>query len=525
MKPLMISEPARVFPGAALLLFTCPILAALSWAAPLHVEAAEKPSGWTPALMMQVKRIPSVQVSPDGQFVAYTVRRAVMEGDKSEYRTHIHLAHAKGSPSWQLTQGDKSCEDPQWSPSGQWLAFVSNRSGKKNLWAIRPQGGEARQLTDVATGVASYKWSPDGRWLAFTAKDPPTPEEEKAKKAKNDARVVDQNIKMYRLYVVPFAAAPRGQREGYLLSRGSYSIESIGNNPGRAAFDWSPDGKTIVFSHTRSPSPDDWFTADLSLVDVASGRVKPFVHTAAAEYSPFYSPDGQWIAYVASDCPPNWAGQGRVHVVPAAGGPVKVLADTRDGFGRYSELIGWSADGKQLYFTEFHGTIFKVLALPLQGSPVEISRAAGMAVGGVSLNVRRTRFGFSWETPNQPPEAHIAAVEPFTPVPISQVNGSLTDVPLGSTEVIHWKSADGRDIEGLLTYPVGYEKGKRYPLLLIIHGGPMALFRQVFTAAALAYPVAAFAAQGYAILRPNPRGSTGYGKQFRYANFGDWGGA
>ena len=143
------------------------------------------------------------------------------------------------------------------------------------------------------------------------------------------------------------------------------------------------------------------------------------------------------------------------------------------------------------------------------------------------LNLMRNgthKFGFAWETMNRPPEAFVSAVEPFESKPASSVNGDLPDVPLGRTDVLRWKSKDGQEVEGLLTYPVGYEKGKRYPLLLVIHGGPSGVFTQGFNGSAGTYPVAAFAARGYAILRANPRGSSGYGQKFRYASYGDWGG-
>jgi dipeptidyl aminopeptidase/acylaminoacyl peptidase len=496
----------------------------ISSAAELQAAKPQIPAAWTPSLMMQVRRIGSVQVSPDGKQIVFTVRQAVMHGDKSEYLTHLHLANADGSQAAQLTQGDKSCDDPQWSPDGQWIAFVSSRSSKKNLWLIRPTGGEAQQLSDMKAGVGNFKWSPDGQWLAFTAIEPSTAEEEKRARQKNDARVVDEHIKKYRLHVLPVTTPPRLQHEARVLTKGDFSVGSDGVRAGRAAFDWSPDSKTIVFSHTRTPRPDDWPSADLSVVDVASATVRPLVHTAAAESSPLYSPDGKSIAYVASDDPPTWAGTGRVHVISATGESPQTLADTSDGFGRFSELVGWSADGKRLYFTELQGTRLRLLALPLQGTPVEISRGEGTVSGGVFLNSRRTHFGFGWEALIRAPEALVSGVEHFEPIQVSQVHHDLADVPLGRTEVIRWKSADGLEVEGLLTYPVDYEKGKRYPLLLIIHGGPMGVFTESFTGTAGPYPVAVFAAKGYAILRANVRGSSGYGKKFRYANYGDWGG-
>src|SRR5262249_16959086 len=151
--------------------------------------SAQQPAReWTPEATLQVRRVSGVQVSPDGKHVVFAVREAVMEGEKSEYLTRLHLAGAEGSESLQLTEGDRSALDPQWSPDGSWIAFLSDRSGKKNVWLIRPGGGEARQLTDVPTQVSGFRWSPDGRSIAYTAIDPPTPQEEKAKKEKNDAR-------------------------------------------------------------------------------------------------------------------------------------------------------------------------------------------------------------------------------------------------------------------------------------------------------------------------------------------------
>ena len=330
--------------------------------------------------------------------------------------------------------------------------------------------------------MGSFKWSPDGQSIAFTALDPLTSEEEKATKEKNDARVVDENIKMSRLYVISSRPTNGPPAEARLLTKGNYSVGNEGGRTGRA-FDWSPDGKALVFSRTSTPRPDDWMSADLMLVDVATGTVKPLVQTRAAETLPCFSPDGRWIAYVASDNPPTWGGSGVIHVIPANGGVPRSLTETFDRFGRYSDLIGWSADGSKLYYAEARGTTLQVGALPLDAKPQQISQADGMMVGGVHLNHSRTKLGFAWEGLTRPAEAYVSAVERFEPVQVSRENQDVAVPPLGRTEVVRWKSADGLEIEGLLTYPVGYEKGKRYPLLLVIHGGPMGVFSQNYIGA------------------------------------------
>jgi dipeptidyl aminopeptidase/acylaminoacyl peptidase len=487
-----------------------------------------KPVTWSPTLAMQVKRIGSVQVSPDGKHAAFAVRQAMMEGDLSEFRTHVHLASADGSQSRQLTQGDKSCDDPQWSPDGAWIAFVSARSGKKNLWAVRPDGGEAIQLTDLKSDVGSFRWSPAGDSLALTAIDPPTDDDETKTRQKNDAKVIDENVRLIRLHLVDFKPLAHDIPKSRQLTAGTLSIVSE-SRAGRTGYDWSPDGKTLVVCHAKSPRPDDWTSADLSLVDVATGTVSPLVHSKSAETIPLYSPDGKSIAYAASDDPPTWGGARRIHVIPAAGGTAVKLADTFDGFGRHSDLVGWSQDGSRLYFTEIRGTAMWLAELPLQGDPRPTScwggtPPAGTSVGGYSLNSTRTHFGFGWEGLDQPPEAYVVPVPGFDPHAVSAIHAGLPKMESGFTEVVQWKSTDGLEIEGLLTLPANYKKGQRCPLLLIVHGGPMGVFMQTFDGNPGTYPVAAFAARGYAVLRPNPRGSSGYGRKFRYANYGDWGG-
>ncbi|HLN29702.1 MAG TPA: prolyl oligopeptidase family serine peptidase [Gemmataceae bacterium] len=495
---------------------------------PSFSQADQKhpPAQWTPELMMKVKDITSVVPSPDGKRVAYAVREAVMEGEKSEYLTQIHVANSDGSGGYQLTQGEKSSEDPQWSPDGETLAFVSDRSGKKNVWLIRVGGGEASQLTDVRTGVSNFKWSPDGKSVAYTAVDPPTPEEEKAAKVKNDARVLDAHFKMNRIYVIPVAKDVKGKRTACKLSTGNYSVGSLFD---ASSFDWSPDSKTIAFSHAPTPSVDDWTKADISVVDVASGSLTPLLASGAMEISPHYSRDGRWIAFVKSDNPPTWAINFTVQVVSATGGEPRELAET---FDRQPTLVGWTADSKKIYYTEAHGTTNRLCALPLQGSPEVICHqqgVMGLAIdeANVQLNASGVMVGFGYQTTHEPIEAFVSRLDRIGPVRVSSVNERLLQLSPGRTEIRRWKSGAGLQIEGLLTLPVNYEPGKRYPLLLIIHGGPPDAFGQEFIAAQpiyLPYPMAVFAAKGYAILRCNPRGSIGYGKVFRYSNYKDWGG-
>jgi dipeptidyl aminopeptidase/acylaminoacyl peptidase len=481
------------------------MFAALAWPTALRAQ-------WTPEEMMKVRPVGSVLPSPDGKRVLFTVTEPVMTEDKSEYLTQVWLAAADGGGAVQFTFGDKSSTNPRWSPCGKWIAFASSRSGKANIWLIRADGGEAERLTDVKSGVGSFAWAPDGRSIAFAMPDPASDQDEKDQKARKDARVVGEGYKMSHLWVIPVAKDAAGKREARRLTEGAFTVN---------AWDWSPDGKTILFAHQPTPVADDWTRSDISAVDVAAAAVKPFAATGAAESDPHYSPDGTWVAYTASKVPPTWAGASRVIVAPAAGGPVRALAST---FDEQPNLVGWSADGKGIYFSETQGTVGRLGLLPVDGGAGKILNPDEDGVFNATLNATRTAFGLSVQGWDQPSEAYVTGVEAWSPRQVSKANADVPKHPLGKTEVVRWKSKDGLEIEGLLTYPVGYEKGTRYPLILNVHGGPAGVFVQSYIANRGTYPIAAFAAQGWAVLRCNIRGSSGYGAKFRHANLKDWGG-
>src|SRR5689334_5694949 len=281
------------------------------------VSVANAQTSWTPELQLKVKAVGAPRVSPDGRKVVYTVNEAVMTPDRSEFVTQIWIATTDGKENYQLTFGDKSSGNPKWSPDGNWIAFTSNRKeNKNNLYLLRVTGGEAEPLTDVKSGVADFDWSPDGRSIALVMSDPKTEDEEKNDKGKNDFRWVDENVKMARLYVIPIEKNADGKREPRRLTTDNYNV---------GEFDWSPDGSRIVFSHTRTPVANDWPTADVSIVEVSSGKVTVFANTPAAESSPIFSPDGQAIAITVSDNPPSWAGSNTVEIFPSGGGQPKVL--------------------------------------------------------------------------------------------------------------------------------------------------------------------------------------------------------
>ncbi|MBC7528079.1 MAG: S9 family peptidase [Chthonomonadaceae bacterium] len=476
-------------------------------------------TAWTPEAILQVRNVTQVRVSPDGKRVAYVVTDAVMTEEKSEFVGQIYLANTDGSDAFPATFGEASSGNPQWSPDGEWLAFTAKRGDKVNLYRMRTSGGEAEPLlTKTKSDVAEFHWSPDSKQIAFLMLDPKTEQEEKDEKSKSDWHYEDEDIKYSRLYVVSVEKNADNNREPRKLTTHDYQVGTLSEE----SFDWSPDGKSIVFVHIKGPKADDWVSSDISVVDTASGETRSLIVGSAAATQPFFSPDGETVAFVLSKDPPTWAGNGRIHLVSSAGGEPRPLQTT---FNESPTLLGWSAEGQRLYFVESHGTSNVLSAMNVGTGKITPLNEIGGLSSGFCLNATRTHFGFARQAADTPVEAFVTPASEFAPVVVSATNAKLPSLPLGKTEIIRWDAPDGGEIEGLLTYPVGYTPGQRVPLILEVHGGPSGVFLETFTAATKIYPSASFAARGYAVLRPNPRGSTGYGSKFRHANLKDWGGA
>ena len=475
---------------------------------------AQTKSNWSPTQTIKHKVISTVRVSPDGGKVVYAVKELKTIDGKSDFINHLFISDNNNTNTIQLTQGEKNNINPKWSPDGKKIAFVSNRDGKNNLYFLNLGGGEAERLTDLKTGINDFKWSNKGNLIAFTSSDFETEEETGNKKSGNDWYFMNENFKQGRLHLLQLNKKDKnGMPQITTLSKENRHINS---------FSWSPDDQWIVYAHAASAGVEDNTLCDISMIKISSGEVKVIANSSVGENQPLFSPDGKFIAYYNLDEKGIWGGKTSVKIFALENGSVQTLADTPNG---PAELIGWSSDGKTLYTLEPFHTSTKIFSLSSDGKQAtEWTTGTKGVLSGLELNSKGTHFGFTFQNTSIPQDGYISSTSSFSALKISTINPELASLPVPKTELISWKSFDGMEIEGLLTYPLNYEAGKKYPFILNIHGGPAGVFSENFIAVSGIYPLAALAENDIFILRPNPRGSNGYGLKFREANHRDWGG-
>jgi dipeptidyl aminopeptidase/acylaminoacyl peptidase len=447
----------------------------------------------------------SPRVSPDGGRVAYVLTRAEMS--RSVYVPELRVIGAGGEDDLLLATAATA---PRWSPDGKWIAFLSDREGRNAIYRIAAGGGEAEKLSAETSAIRDLQWSPDGTRIAYVAREPVSAEEERRAKEHEDARVAGENERPLRLSVMDVAT-----KHVRVLTRGKLFVSS---------FDWSPDGSRLVIEATAGGGLDDWYHSDLYMVNAdGEGEPRPLVVQPGVDRLPRFSPDGRLVAFFTAGGVHSWLREALVAVVDADGGTPRVVGREYD---RTAEALDWSADGRSIYFEGAWNTTSQLFAVHADGTGFRnVSRFDGV-IADVNVDARRNRAFFIQQSLTAPPELFVSALEPFVPKQLTHHNDDLRTRTLGETRLIHWKNPkDGLAIEGLLTLPPGYEAGTRLPLITWVHGGPASHFDQGFIGYLGAiYGPQVLAANGFAVLRPNPRGTGSYGEAFRRANANDWGG-
>jgi dipeptidyl aminopeptidase/acylaminoacyl peptidase len=483
----------------------------------------------------RIKEVSDPQISPDGKWVAYTVKTAGLNDDKNHEQ--IWMVPTAGGDAIALSAESASSSEPRWSPDGKYLAFLSARSaasssgkdaddeGKKQVWLLNTQGGEAQQLTDAIQDVDNFAWSPSGDRLVLVLQDPSIDEIEASQnKDKSDAKPKPHPWVIDRLHFKEDEIGYLDRRRTHLYTltlsdRKQTQITSGDFDDADPA--WSPDGRRIAFASNRSaPEPDRNFNTDIWTVaadNTDQGKSLVQITTApGTDGAPAWSPDGKSIAFT-TQLDDKLFQYATIHigVAPAAGGgPAKILTQSLD---RNASVPKFSPDGQFVYFIADDDATQNVLRVPAVGG--EITRPIGgrKFVDAFSLG-KDGSVAASTSELTHPAEIY------FLPSSgdlrkITKTNDALmAELNLPDVEYVHFQSKDGTTVAGYLYKPVGYKPGTRYPTILRPHGGPVWAYYAEFN-----FDPQLFAANGYAVLTPNPRGSSGYGQDYCKAIFADWG--
>jgi len=462
--------------------------------------------------MYRLRNVGAPEISPDGQWVAYTVTSLDSAKDKSN--TDVWMASWDGTQVIQLTSSPDAETTPRWSPDGKYLSFLSSREGGKGsqLWLLDRRGGEAQRVSELKDGIDEYAWAPDSKRIALVMLETL---EEPDSSAKPKPIVIDRYhfkdddngyLDSTRAHLYVFDVA---DKKATLITPGMFE-ES------RPA--WSPDGRSLAFVSTRPQGvdPDRTNNSDVFVVEARAGATPKRLTTfEGPDDGPLsWSPDGRSVAYLQGSEPKFYAyDEPRLAVVGVDGGAPRILTGALD---RPISSAHFGADGQSIVFLYTDDRAQYVGRVAASGGATQPLLTGRRVASGLSLG-KDGRIAVLAGTETQPSE--IFALENGTLRPLSHHNDAwLAEVNLATTEDISFKTKDGNEARGLLVKPAGFAQGTKYPLLLRIHGGPSGQDQHAFS-----FERELLAANGYLVLNVNYRGSNGRGEAYQRAIYADWG--
>ena len=492
--------------------------------------------------LFRAKRVSDPQISPDGASVAYTVT----EVDKAENRSQsdIWILPSTGGEPRRLTSSPKHDRHPRWSPDGKWIAFESNRAGEFQVYLIPISGGEATQLTSISTEAQQPIWSPDGQRIAFVSavfpefSEKPFQESDAANKAKLEqrekskvkGRVIQSLLyrhwdswvegKRQHLFVVPVRNGTATGEPKDVTPGDRDAVPTASTFSGGDEFDFSPDGKFLVCTATPSPAREEaWSTNhDLYEVNLETGERRQMTTNLAADGLPRYSPDGKYLAYRAQARPQFESDRWQLMLYDRTAGTRRSL--TGD-FDSSVESVVWTSDSQAILFEAEELAKKPIWSVSLAGGGVRrvfdrgVNGDIGVIPGGKGLV-------FSHQTISRPVELARTTQSGGEFEFLTKANDALfADIRFSTPESVSFGGADGAQVQMWIIKPPEFNPARKYPLVFWVHGGPQGAFADAWS---FRWNPQLWAARGYVLALPNPRGSTGFGQKFVDEISRDWAG-
>ena len=469
--------------------------------------------------VLSLQSISNPAISPDGQQVVYEVRAA--DWKENVYDKELWLYKGTGTPFPITNNPNHGSHSAKWSPNGEWIAFLTQRGEHTQVYAMRTAGGEAFPVTNTNQNIEAFEWSPNGQQIAFTQSEDKSAAEEQRTALYGKYGVEDEEHTFSQLWVAQFKPnqyaqklRPSQLKDSTLMAQTKPQLLLDSVQFTINSFVWSPDGTKMAIGHQPNSIITSFFQADISILDIASGKLAKLVANPGFDGLICWSPDGKSVLYETnlSDTTANFYTNGHLYKVEIASKRATALAQNFD-----ERIIGpvWNTQG--IFALAWQKTKRVLLYINPKGGAVRIVDSKVDRVEAFVMSPGGKSIAYIGNVDNKLSELHHSAYPIKKPKEITQLNQQIADWAIAQSEVITWKSKDGTLIEGVLHKPMDYDPNKKYPLMVVIHGGPTGISTPA-PVPVYVYPTVQWLNKGALVLRPNYRGSAGYGEAFRSLN-------